>query len=85
MNHYSYDRTAAIQPLLIDTDRVTRWIAGTVKKRVEAIFLHPGSTDLTIVAMVNLEGGTHATYEVRLQPRWTPEGLSIVPSIRGVR
>lgn len=82
---YSYDRTAAVRPLVIDEIRVSQWVENQTKRGVEKLFIHKGPNDLTILAMVNHVDGTHAKYKIELRPAWKPEGLTITPVIRGVQ
>jgi hypothetical protein len=82
----TYDRTltAAIKPLVLDKARIAKWIENKTKRPVVEVFIHRGSSDYHIIAMTNHEDGP-AKYEIEVKAVWEPEGLALVPAIRGLR
>lgn len=78
---YSYDRTAAILPLVIDEARVQTWLdhIHRTKKKVKTMVMTKGSQDTEIEVFANFNDGSNERYTIRLKFEWKSRGLHIRP------
>lgn len=83
---YSYDRTAAVLPLVIDEARVRRWVEHfRPQQKIRALVIFRGRSDTQIGVSANFEDGSNERFEVDLQFEWKSGRLEINPHFRGVR
>lgn len=84
---YSYDRTAAIKPLVIDETRVRIWLdhlKWQEGKRVKDLFIFKGPTDTSLGVSARYDDGSGERYEIKLKFAWKLGALHIDPHIRGI-
>ena len=82
---YSYDRTAAILPLVIDEIRVRKWIQHKrPTKKIKVLILSKGSSDTEFDVSANFDDGSNERFEVKLRFDWKTDHLEISPNITGV-